>query len=197
MRNAAFLAAAGQPWAFLNRADKIRRWLEDRERNTTGALSNSILYLGMGFDRAAGTIALDGGEPKVVWPNAAEDPVLGRLRSLTERGTAALGGDQLPNPLVQFNLPAQRIPVTGHPIGGCATADDVDGGVVDDRGRVFDPAGGLHRGLYVVDGSVFPGSIGVNVLLTISAFAERAADGLRADLGLPPFDREQEWDDAA
>jgi cholesterol oxidase len=69
--------------------------------------------------------------------------------------------------------------------------------VVDDRGRVFDPAGGLHRGLYVVDGSVFPGSIGVNVLLTISAFAERAADGLRADLGLPPFDREQEWDDAA
>lgn len=197
MRNAAFLAAGGQPWKFLNRVEKVRRWLEDRYRNNTGAMNSSILYLGMGFDRAEGTIVLRGGEPRVVWPNAAEDPVLQRLRRLTERGTAALGGDQLPNPLLQFNLPAQRVPITGHPIGGCATADDVDRGVCDDRGRVFDPDGGFHRGLYIVDGSVFPGSIGVNVLLTITAFAERALDGLRRDLRLPAFDRRLEWDDAA
>ena len=175
----------------------MQRWVKDRYRNTTGALNSSILYLGMSFDRAAGTIVLMGGEPRVVWPNAAEDPVLGRLRAVTERGTAALGGDQLPNPLVQFNLPAQRIPITGHPIGGCATADDIDHGVVDDRGRVFDPDGGFHQGLYVVDGSVFPGSVGVNVFLTVTAFAERATDGLCWDLGLAAFDRREEWDDAA
>lgn len=197
MRNAAFLAAGGQPWKFLNTAGKVRRWIEDRYRNNTGALNSSILYLGMGFDRGDGRIVLRGGEPSISWPNAAEDPVLGRLRRLTERGTAALGGDQLPNPLVQFNFPAQRIPITGHPIGGCATADDIERGVVDDRGRVFDPEGGFHRGLYVIDGSIFPGSIGVNVLLTITAFAERASEGLRRDLGLAAFDRREEWDDAA
>jgi hypothetical protein len=33
------------------------------------------------------------------------------------------------------------------------------------------------------------------VLLTVSAFAERAADYLREDLGLPPFNPADEWDD--
>jgi hypothetical protein len=32
-------------------------------------------------------------------------------------------------------------------------------------------------------------------LLTIAAFAERAADYLRQELGLPSFNKAEEWDD--
>lgn len=85
--------------------------------------------------------------------------------------------------------------ITAHPLGGCATADSLDGGVVDHSGRVFDADGGSHAGLYVSDGSVIPRALCVNPFLTISMFAERAAQNLRAELGLPAYDPAQERDD--
>ncbi len=197
-RNIAFAAAAGQPWVFLNTPAKFQRWLADRYRNNTGAINSSLLFLGMGFDGADGVIKLTGsGSVTIDWPNAADDPVFKRLVPVTVQAAEALGGNQFPNPVLIFDLPFQARPITGHPIGGCATADDVDHGVVDSTGRVFAPDGGLHEGLYVVDGSVFPNAIGVNVLLTVTAFAERASDYLRAELGLPAFDPAAEWDDRA
>ena len=202
MRYLTFGAAAGQPWEFLNTGSKLKRWWADRYRNNTGALNSSLLYLGIGFDDAAGQIILDDkGNPSIVWPNAADDPVFQRQIPITIKATKALGGNQFPNPLNIFNinlppnLPLNRLPLTGHPIGGCATADNVNGGVVDDKGRVFRPDGEVYNGLYVIDGSVFPNALGVNVLLTISAFAERASEFMRDELGLPGFNKDEEWDD--
>jgi cholesterol oxidase len=192
MRNLAFIAASGQPWKFLNTQAKLNRWLEDRYRNNSGAINSSLLFLGMGFDSAAGVIKLRGnGQVYIDWPNAGDDEVFKLLQPVTVRCSEALGGNQLPQPLLQFG----GRPITGHPIGGCATADDPDSGVVDDRGRVFDPDGGFHEGLYVLDGSVFPTAIGVNVMLTICAFAERGTDHLRREMGLPVFSGGEEWDD--
>ncbi len=70
-----------------------------------------------------------------------------------------------------------------HPLGGCRMADSAGLGVVDDRCEVFG-----HEGLFCMDSSVIPTSLGVNPSLTISAVCERAAAMLVArgsDHGLP------------
>ena len=60
-------------------------------------------------------------------------------------------------------------PSTAHILGGCAIAADESSGVVDVNHEVFN-----YPGLYIVDGSVIPGNLGVNPSLTITAMAERA-----------------------
>ncbi|MFL5870218.1 MAG: GMC oxidoreductase [Solirubrobacterales bacterium] len=70
-----------------------------------------------------------------------------------------------------------------HPLGGARMADEIGFGVVDDAGEVFGA-----EGLYCMDSSVIPTSLGVNPSLTISAVCERAASRLVArasDFGLP------------
>jgi choline dehydrogenase-like flavoprotein len=70
-----------------------------------------------------------------------------------------------------------------HPLGGCRMAESADLGVVDHRCEVFG-----YEGLFCMDSSAIPTSLGVNPSLTISAVSERAAEQLvqrGADLGLP------------
>jgi enediyne biosynthesis protein E9 len=70
-----------------------------------------------------------------------------------------------------------------HPLGGCRMAASKDLGVVDHRCEAFD-----NEGLFCMDSSAIPTSLGVNPSLTIAAVAERAADQLTSrgpDLGLP------------
>jgi choline dehydrogenase-like flavoprotein len=70
-----------------------------------------------------------------------------------------------------------------HPLGGCRMADEPAFGVVDDRCEAFG-----YEGLFCMDSSVIPTSLGVNPSLTISAVCERAAEKLVKrghDYGLP------------
>lgn len=139
---------------------------------------------------------MDDGVLQVHWPALRDDPRLARrherLAQLLAR--SGLGGRVLPNPLWhlappdvarQFGLRAGPL-VTVHPLGGCAMGETVAQGVVDDLGRVFDAAtpGAVHEGLVVLDGSIIPGSLGINPALTIAAIALRAVEGLRAAWGL-------------
>ena len=92
--------------------------------------------------------------------------------------------------IVERNGLARFMPVTetqgiyaSHPLGGCRMADSKDLGVVDHHCQVFD-----NEGLFCMDSSAIPTSLGVNPSLTISAVVERAAEALVArghDLGLP------------
>ena len=70
-----------------------------------------------------------------------------------------------------------------HPVGGCRMADSKDLGVVDHQNEVFD-----YPGLFCMDSSSIPTSLGVNPSLTISAVAERACQALierSTEYGLP------------
>jgi len=64
---------------------------------------------------------------------------------------------------------------SAHPMGGCRMGTDPATSVTDAWGKVH----GLDW-LYVADGSLFPGSSGVNPYVTIMALADRVAERLRA-----------------
>ncbi|MFL5841119.1 MAG: GMC family oxidoreductase [Thermoleophilaceae bacterium] len=82
-----------------------------------------------------------------------------------------------------LELTENRGAYCAHPLGGCRMAESKDLGVVNDLCEVFD-----NEGLFCIDSSAIPSSLGVNPSLTIAAVSERAAEGMirRAqDLGLP------------
>jgi cholesterol oxidase len=72
-------------------------------------------------------------------------------------------------PQTTFNEVLLNTPSTAHILGGCNIGEDASTGVVDSNHGVFN-----YPGLFVVDGSVVPGNLGVNPSLTITALSERA-----------------------
>lgn len=72
-------------------------------------------------------------------------------------------------PQTSFNEVVMNTPSTAHILGGCTIGTDEANGVVDANHEVFN-----YPGLFVVDGSVIPGNLGVNPSLTITAMSERA-----------------------
>jgi choline dehydrogenase-like flavoprotein len=88
------------------------------------------------------------------------------------------------NGLARFlKLSESRGAYCAHPLGGCRMAEAKDLGVVDHRCEAFD-----NEGLFCIDSSAIPTSLGVNPSLTISAVSERAAEQVvrrSADYGLP------------
>ena len=70
--------------------------------------------------------------------------------------------------------------VSAHVMGGCPLGPDV-------RLAAVDPSGRYHHleNLYVIDGSVFPTSIGANPQLSIYAVAAKLATGLARSLSRP------------
>jgi cholesterol oxidase len=187
--------------ALLDQHDALRgparlfRALRDLAPGGDGALHHTIGFLIMVHDRGAGRMVLKpDGTVDIDWPGAADDSIYGEVNEALDRASRAVGGTYVLYPGWKYEVLGHRL-TTAHPLGGCATADDTARGVVDDRGRVFNGDGGVHEGLYVSDGSVMPGALGVNPFLTISAFTERVTAHLREELGLSPYDPAIEGDD--
>ncbi|CAM3073081.1 GMC family oxidoreductase N-terminal domain-containing protein [Skermania piniformis] len=174
---------------------RINRWRRDITFNVDGAMNHSLGFLIMVHDNSDGELVLRrDGSVGIDWPGAPTERMYGDVDEVLKPAVEAIGGTYIRNPWWANTMFGNHL-LTAHPMGGAATSDNVDGGVVDHAGRVFTPDGGTYDGLYVVDGSVIPRAIGVNPFLTISMFAERAADELRAELGLPAYDPEREADD--
>jgi cholesterol oxidase len=164
----------------LQELDRVRkdlvRWDPD------GAANHSMVYLVMAIDNAQGKMRVDGEDRlRVDWPTLATDPIFKTIAAELREHAKLLGGTFVH--LGRFNPWTQNNNlVTAHPLGGCGLGEDADSGVVDVDGRVFDGQGGVHEGLYVVDGAIVPMPLAVNPLLTISALAERIAERLAARL---------------
>lgn len=134
-----------------------------------------------------GTGATREGWLQVSWPEGKQHPLFGRQERILER-CKGLGALHVPNPAWKplpetlsgmLSGPSLVGPLfTVHPLGGCAMGDRAENGVVNVDCRVFSGNSGeaVHTGLYVMDGSVVPGPVGVNPFLTIAAIAERAID---------------------
>lgn len=153
-------------------------------------LDQTLVMLGMGHDGANGRVVLrKDGLGSVKWPGLMNSPYRQLIRSDFAKVAKGHGGKYKYLKIFGDNF------ITVHPLGGCSMADTPDGGVVDDKGRVFDinpqysvaseslSSAPIHSGLYVADGSVIPTSIGCNPLLTISALAERIAEGIVVEPG--------------
>lgn len=148
-----------------------------------GPVARSQAYLIMSVDDAGGTLKLENDALRIDWPGAGKEAVIARDNQLIRDAAAAISSQFFPNPI--WTAPLGQKVITVHPVGGCGMGDDAAHGVVNHKCQVFagKTGGEVHPGLYVCDGAVMPGPIGVNPLLTISAVAERACELLAADRG--------------
>jgi cholesterol oxidase len=133
-------------------------------RSDKGALNHSQLYLGVGHDNSNGVIKMDlFGNFSISWKSIYNDSVWKAVGNGMKEHSEIQGAHYIANPLGMF---------TTHPLGGCGMAESVSEGIVDDRCRVFDPRNkkdGVHKNLYVMDGSIVPHSLGTNPSFTITA----------------------------
>jgi cholesterol oxidase len=131
---------------------------------------------GMGIDGADGRVTIDAsGKARLDWtkalvPGDRTFELIEAIRSAC-RTIAEAGGGEL---LHEQEWSDNRRMLGVHPLGGCRMASSRAAGVVDAAGALFG-----YPGLYVVDGSIMPGAIGVNPSLTIAAIAEKLSDGIR------------------
>lgn len=128
--------------------------------------------LGMGADIPDGVLTLvesDRNRMECTWSVKTSKPHFDEVRRRMASVSEGLGARFWVSP--QWHL--DRV-ITVHPLGGCPADTTRQEGVVDGYGRVRGVPG-----LWITDGSVMPGPVGVNPSLTIAAFARRAAIELR------------------
>jgi len=173
-------ALAGTAPFFGEDTDDGDEWSETKRITTSilkgaysGAVHNSQTFLVMAHEGSDGSMQLnDNGDIRLNWPDAGELPVFNLIDETLRTAVSATGGTYIANPIWAKALGRNLISV--HPLGGCAMGDDAGSGVINHGCQVFDDMGGLHDGLYVMDGSIMPRSLGVNPSLTITALSERA-----------------------
>jgi cholesterol oxidase len=168
-------------------------------------VANMMCVVGIGREAAVGQFRLGGfGQTSLRVKRTDnkelfEDPIYKdiekSLKALESHLRADDGDDdksKFRNPFLsdvfrRFNVDSITL---SHPLGECRMAEDVEHGVVDEYGRVFDQrkqhqAHKVYEGLYIADGSIIPTALGVNPSLTISALALRIADKISKELCSP------------
>lgn len=149
-----------------------------------GPFARLQTFFAVSHDSAGGRLVLEDDSIALRWPTAKDEPVYRRLDAVLEALVTEVGGSYVKNPLAGTLMGQQ--PATAHPLGGCRIGRELGDGVVNHKSQVFDGCAGptdVHEGLYVIDGSIMPRSLGANPLLTITALAERALIHLAWDRG--------------
>ncbi|MFJ9707134.1 FAD-dependent oxidoreductase [Streptomyces sp. NPDC101234] len=134
-----------------------------------GALSStSMPLLGMGRDVPDGELRLRNGRLDATWTAQGSAAHFEALRAAMKQVAQALGAGYADHPLWRRGRA-----MTVHPLGGAPMGRHPATAVCDSHGEVFG-----HPGLYIADGSVLPGSVGVNPSLTIAALSDRLSTRL-------------------
>jgi cholesterol oxidase len=134
-------------------------------------IQKAMVLLGMGRDRSDGIVSLNEKNQAVVnWKLTSSQLHYDRVRTEMKKIAGVLGGDFVDNPLTYL----QKV-IAVHPLGGCPMSETESEGFVNTKGQVYH-----YPGLYVVDASILPTSIGPNPSLTIAALAEYIADQIPA-----------------
>jgi len=163
---------------------KVKDLIGDKKRplaTPEERVHNILMLSGMGVDEAKAQLVLNG-NGKVTLKETYDlnhqvfKEIIRTMQRFAEL-TGKNGKDSLIVPLWDFNESKGRTQFVLHPLGGCPMGNSASEGVVDALGRVFNGETGdkVYDDLYVMDGSVVPGAIGVNPSLTISALAFRTA----------------------
>ncbi|HZS78681.1 MAG TPA: GMC family oxidoreductase [Ktedonobacteraceae bacterium] len=141
----------------------------------TSELSACLLPLdGMGRDIPSGVMKLDdNGLLNLHWNLRDSDSYYEGVKEAMKAISRVLEGEFVDDPLWLLNRA-----ITVHPLGGCPMGRDIDEGVVNAYGEVFN-----YPNLYIADGSVMPGPVGANPSLTIAALADRFALHITDNLG--------------
>jgi cholesterol oxidase len=147
----------------------LRRRSASEAFGTARASAAMMPLLGIGRDVPGGQMRLRGDRLELTWKGTASKAYFEGLEETARAMGTAMGA--------RVVRPGGRLArlVTVHPLGGCPMALDAEHGVVDPHGRVFG-----SDGLYVADGSILPGPVGVNPSMTIAALAERIAARMAA-----------------
>ena len=147
-------------------------------------LQRVIVLFGMGRDESVGRLVADEeGALTLDEPYDLEQGVYGDIVDRMRLFAKEIGRDGESNLTMPFWDEHTKLGLTAHPLGGCPMGRDASEGVVDGLGRVYAAESGRshHDGLYVVDGSIIPTSLGVNPSLTICALAFRIAEEIAGD----------------
>jgi choline dehydrogenase-like flavoprotein len=150
-------------------------------------LMNTFYFNCMGTDDATGVFSLksdpfDFGKSKLDL-TFTDQPANQRVYKVTEEVlkamATAMGGRYVP--WFTWEGFQNRKLITVHPLGGCSMGNSATEGVVNTNGQVFrtdSQTKQVYDGLYVMDGSIFPGPVAVNPTLTIVALALRIVEGI-------------------
>jgi cholesterol oxidase len=126
----------------------------------------------IGRDSAGGVVRLKRGRLDIEWEYERQNhELIARMETAMKEIAGLYGGTFAP----LLSWAAFRRIVTVHPLGGCRLSESPRTGVVSPEGEVYG-----YPGLYVADGSVIPSSIGFHPVMTITAVAERVAEGVGA-----------------
>lgn len=139
-------------------------------------MSGMFPYFCMGLDKADGHISLNkNGYAEIKWNFRSNKKILKEIIKDTRYMHKSIGGTYLAFPTWYM-----KKLLTTHPLGGCPMSESSNEGVVNPDGEVFG-----YKGLYVVDGSILPGAVGVNPSMTIAAMAEKISASITSSIKEP------------
>src|SRR5215216_4521528 len=150
-------------------------------------LMNTFYFNCMGTDDATGVFTVEDDpfnpDKSKLELKFTDNPADQRVYKVTEEiikaMATAMGGRYVP--WFTWDGFQKRKLITVHPLGGCSMGNSATEGVVNTKGQVFrtdSQTQQVYDGLYVIDGSIFPGPVAVNPTLTIVALALRIVEGI-------------------